>query len=175
MVCCRERKTETETQTFNNQREMKKILLVLILTAGMAITANAQDYKTALGLRAGVPYGITVKHFVNPNNAFEGILASRWDGVAATVLYENVHWTGQFPALNWYWGFGGHLGFWDSHPTYTGPSSTAVIGLDAVLGLEYTFDEVPFNLALDILPSFNVIGHSGWNGVHGALSIRYVF
>lgn len=154
---------------------MKKALLVFVLTAGMAIAASGQDYQTAIGLRAGVPYGVSVKHFINENNAFEGIVASRWNGFVATLLYENVHWTGQFPALNWYWGFGGHLGFFDNHPGYTGTSSTAIIGVDAVLGLEYTFDEVPINLAVDVLPSFNLIGHSGWNGIHSALSIRYVF
>ncbi len=54
---------------------------------------------------------------------------------------------------------------------YSGP----VIGIDGILGLEYTFDEIPLNLSLDILPSLNLIGSSGWGGINGALSIRYVF
>ena len=43
------------------------------------------------------------------------------------------------------------------------------------LGLEYTFDEIPLNLSLDLLPSINLIGSTGWGGINGALSVRYVF
>jgi hypothetical protein len=154
---------------------MKKTLFIIILTAGMAIAANGQDYKTAVGLRAGVPYGLTIKHFVSPKNAFEGILASRWGGFVVTGFYENVHWTGEYPGLNWFWGVGAHVGFWDNNPYYINTNGNAVIGIDGILGLEYTFDEIPLNLSLDILPSFNLIGHTGWNGINGGLSIRYVF
>jgi hypothetical protein len=154
---------------------MKKTLFIIILTVGMAVAASGQDYKTAIGLRAGVPYGLTVKHFLNQTNAVEGILASRWGGFVATAFYENVHWTGEYPGLNWFWGVGAHVGFWDNNPYYTTVDVTPVIGIDAILGLEYTFDEIPLNLSLDILPSFNLIGHTGWNGINGGLSIRYVF
>ncbi len=153
---------------------MKKALLVIIIVAGLAISSYGQDYKTAIGLRAGVPYGLTVKHFVSQQNAFEGILASRWGGFVATVLYENEHWTGEYPGLNWFFGVGAHVGFWNNNPYVTGDGGS-VIGLDGILGLEYTFDEIPLNLSLDIMPSFNLIGSTGWGGINGGLSIRYVF
>ncbi|HUS85675.1 MAG TPA: hypothetical protein VMW76_00420 [Bacteroidales bacterium] len=154
---------------------MKKALTAVLLFVALGISTSGQDYRTALGLRAGFPYGITVKHFLNETNALEGILASSWGGFVATALYENEHWTGQYPGLNWFWGLGAHIGFWD--PEYniyiddTGP----VLGADLIAGLEYTFDEIPLNLSLDILPSFNLIGAKGWGGIHGGLSIRYVF
>jgi hypothetical protein len=154
---------------------MKKILFILVLTVGMTIAASGQDYKTAAGLRAGLPYGLTIKHFLNETNAVEGIIASRWGGFSITGLYENVHWTGEYPGLNWFWGIGAHVGFWNSNPYYSGLSVGAVLGVDAILGLEYTFDEIPLNLSLDVLPSFNLIGYTGWNGINGGLSIRYVF
>ncbi len=40
---------------------------------------------------------------------------------------------------------------------------------------EYTFDEIPLNLSIDLLPTFNIIGYTGWGGINGALSVRYVF
>lgn len=156
---------------------MKKTYVILILFFSVLITSNAQDYKTALGLRAGLPVGVTIKHFLNETNAIEGILASRWSGFVVTGLYEFEYWTGEYPALNWYWGAGAHVGFWNAgyNPrldvTYTGP----VIGIDGILGLEYTFDEIPLNLSLDILPSINLVGSTGWGGINGALSVRYVF
>jgi hypothetical protein len=156
---------------------MKKLLVILLFVLFSGITMNAQDYKTSLGLRAGYPYGLTIKHFLNENNAVEGILASNYGGFVATVLLQNEHWTGFYPALNWYWGLGAHIGFWDAganryvNSTYSG----SVIGIDGVLGLEYTFDEIPLNLSVDIVPGINLIGSRGWGGPSGALSIRYVF
>lgn len=156
---------------------MKKVLFVLTLLAIISLSVNAQDYKTSLGLRAGVPYGLSIKHFMGKSNAVEGILASRWQGFVITALLENEHWTGNYPGLNWFWGVGAHVGFWDAgtnpnlNSTYTG----SVIGLDGILGLEYTFDEIPLNLSLDLLPTVNLIGSTGWGGINGALTIRYVF
>lgn len=158
-------------------KEMKKIFLILALASAVMISSNAQDYKTSLGLRAGLPVGVTIKHFLNETSAIEGILASRWSGFVVTGLFEFEKWTGEYPGLNWYWGPGAHLGFWNSgyNPrldiTYSGP----VIGIDAILGLEYTFDEIPLNLSLDLLPTVNLIGSTGWGGINGAISVRYVF
>jgi len=156
---------------------MKRTFLVLLSVALMSLTLNGQDYRTSLGLRAGLPYGVTLKHFLNKTNALEGILASSWGGFVITGLYENEHWTGQFPGLNWFWGFGAHVGFWDvgRNPNVEESYVGAVIGADAILGLEYTFDEVPINLSLDLLPTVNLIGYAGWGGINGGLSIRYVF
>jgi hypothetical protein len=156
---------------------MKKVLIILVLAVMTGVSVKAQDYKTSLGLRAGVPYGVTVKHFLDKYNALEGIMAGRYGGFVITGLWESERWTGKYPGLNWYWGAGAHVGFWDAgnnpniEPTYNG----AVFGVDGVLGLEYTFDEIPLNLSLDVLPTVNLFGSSGWGGINGALSIRYVF
>lgn len=156
---------------------MKKSFIIIAVIIMSYLSLNAQDYKTSLGLRAGYPYGLTIKHFMGKYNAVEGILASNWGGFVATALFENENWTGHYPGFNWYWGLGAHVGFWDAganrwvNSTYSG----SVIGVDGVLGLEYTFDEIPLNLALDILPSLNLIGTTGWDGIWGGLSIRYVF
>jgi len=156
---------------------MKRTILLLSLSVFLSMASFGQDYRTSLGLRVGFPYGVTVKHFLNKTNAIEGVLASSWGGFVITGLYENEHWTGQYPGLNWFWGVGAHAGFWDANrnpyidETYVG----SVIGVDAILGLEYTFDEIPLNLSLDILPSLNLIGQTGWGGIFGGLSVRYVF
>jgi len=156
---------------------MKRVILLTLLFAFFVVSSNAQEYRTSLGLRAGLPYGLTVKHFLSKTNAVEGVLAGSYGGFIITGLYENEHWTGQYPGLNWFWGVGGHVGFWDAgrnpniNDTYTG----SVIGVDGIIGLEYTFEEIPLNLSLDLLPSVNLIGYTGWGGINGALSIRYVF
>jgi hypothetical protein len=156
---------------------MKKLIILFVLIITIVTTSNAQEYKTSLGLRAGVPYGLTTKHFLNKNYAVEGLLAVRWQGFIATALLEDEHWTGQYPGLNWFWGLGAHVGFWDAgnNPNLKSSYYGSVIGVDGILGLEYTFDEIPLNLSLDLLPTINLIGSTGWGGINGALSIRYVF
>ncbi|MBG0859795.1 MAG: hypothetical protein IQL11_09845, partial [Bacteroidales bacterium] len=79
---------------------MKKTILILALTMFLVVSSFGQDYRTSLGLRAGYPYGLTVKHFLNKTNAIEGVLASSWGGFVITGLYENEHWTGEYPGLN---------------------------------------------------------------------------
>jgi len=157
----------------SNKADMKKIFVFVVFIALISFSTFAQEYKTSLGLRAGWPYGLTVKHFISRTSALEGILASSWHGFVVTGLYENENWTGSYPGLNWFWGVGAHVGFWDDNPHVN--TTGSVIGLDGILGLEYTFDEIPLNLSLDILPSFNIFGATGWGGIGGALSIRYVF
>lgn len=156
---------------------MRRIFFLVILFSGLSISLFGQDYRTSLGFRAGLPYGLTVKHFLSKTNALEGVLASRWGGFVITGLYENEHWTGEYPGLNWFWGFGAHAGFWDagSNPNIDTDYVGSVIGADAILGIEYTFDDLPINLSLDLLPSLNIIGVTGWGGINGAISVRYVF
>jgi hypothetical protein len=156
---------------------MRRIILLVVSVLLLSTASSGQDYRTSLGVRLGYPYGLTVKHFISKRNALEGIVASSWGGFVITGLYENEHWTGKYPGLNWFWGVGVHAGFWDAidHPhiddTYTG----SVIGADFIAGLEYTFDEVPVSLSIDLLPTFNLIGYTGWGGLCGAISARYVF
>ncbi len=155
---------------------MKRVLFIVVFSLA-ALLSSAQDYKTSLGLRAGMPTGLSVKHFLSKKNAVEGVLAFSYSGFVVTGLYENEHWTGQYPGLNWFWGVGAYAGFWDSdkHPNIPDTYIGSIIGAAGVLGLEYTFDELPLNLSVDLMPTFHLIGHTGWGGINGALSVRYVF
>ena len=141
------------------------------------LTVQAQDYQTGIGLRAGFQQGLSVKNFVGDRSAFEGILSTRWRGFQVTGLFE-LHRT--FPdvdRLNWYYGFGAHVGFWNGeYPSWGEPgTSYTIVGIDGILGMEYTFEEVPVNLSLDWKPAFNIIGYQGFWGDAGAFSVRYVF
>lgn len=156
---------------------MKKLIFVAIFSLSCMLGANAQDYNTGIGLRGGWGTGLTVKHFLNSSKAVEGILDSRWHGFSITGLYEVHREAFNAPRLNWYYGLGGHVGFWDgqyyrnvdNHLNYT------VVGIDGILGLEYNFKEIPFNLGIDWKPVFNLTGYSGIYGDGGAISIRYIF
>ncbi len=156
---------------------MKKFVFTILFTLFGILFSNAQDYNTGIGLRGGFSQGITFKHFLSPNSALEGIISSRWRGIQVTGLYEIHGRAFEVDRLNWYAGFGGHIGFYDGRNARWGEKgrSYTVVGVDGILGLEYNFEKVPFNVSLDWKPAFNLIGTSGFWGDSGALSIRYIF
>ena len=155
---------------------MKK-LIVLVSLFCLVTISYAQDYNTGIGLRGGSANGLTIKHFVSGNAAIEGIISSRWEGVNLTGLYEIHARAFNEPGLNWYYGFGAHIGFWDGDHTHWGHEDRnyTVIGIDGILGLEYNFREIPINLSLDWKPALNIFDNNDFWGDQGALSIRYVF
>lgn len=158
---------------------MKKIGFTILFTACLFSFTFAQDYNTGIGFRGGFANGITIKHFVSNKAAFEGIISSRWRGLELTGLYEIHNRAFNTDRLNWYFGFGGHVGFWNGDYTnkYWGDSGHqyTVVGVDGILGLEYNFVEVPINLSIDWKPAYNFYGYSGFWADGGAFSIRYIF
>jgi hypothetical protein len=147
--------------------------------------ANAQqNYNTALGLRFGPNYGITLKHFFKSPWAFEGILSTRgWNngrngrGVGGFNFTGLAEWHGVLPnakGFAWYAGLGAHLGRWygsgwggrqDDRYYY-------ILGVDAIIGLEYTFPTAPFNVSIDYKPEFDLVGGSHFWGDGIAVSLR---
>ncbi|HEY4651310.1 MAG TPA: hypothetical protein VIG72_07835 [Pontibacter sp.] len=156
---------------------MKKMKLTLVLLLLTTAPLLAQNYKTGIGLRGGYVYGLTIKHFVNNKSAIEGIISPRWDGILLTGLYEKHTTAFKVPQLQFYGGIGAHVGFWDysdhdhhHHPWFDNDhhhhdDHHTVLGADLVLGLEYTFREIPFAVGIDWKPGMNLVGHQGiWLG-----------
>ena len=158
---------------------MKKIVVIGFFLFCLVSISKGQDYNTGIGLRGGFDYGLTVKHFISDKSALEFLLASRWRGFEVTGLYEVHNQIGDVDRFKWFYGFGAHIGFWNGDYThdywgYPGTNYT-VVGLDGILGLEYSFKEVPINLSLDWKPALNFIGYTGFWADGGALSIRFIF
>lgn len=159
---------------------MKRICLFIALFISMAVVSHAQNYATGVGVRLGAFNGITLKHFVSGSNALEGIASFRWGGFSFTGLYEWQKPIKGTSNLDYFLGLGGHIGVWNNERYYWHDNdrvdgSFAIIGLDFIAGLEYTFSEVPFNIGLDWKPAFNLYGDTHWWGDGAALSIRYTF
>ena len=95
---------------------MKKIIFIFLLAAGTSYlnTLNAQEYKTALGVRLSssapaVNNSISIKHFINNKMAIEGLF-SFGDPLALGVLLE-LHKPFSASGLQWFYGAGGYLSF----------------------------------------------------------------
>ncbi|MDD3727587.1 MAG: hypothetical protein WCS11_05295 [Dysgonamonadaceae bacterium] len=152
-----------------------KTFLIIALLLAMTSTISAQYYKTGIGARVGFFNGLTVKHFVNPNNAMEGILNFRWDGVIITGLYEWQYRLPNAPRFDYYLGVGGHIGFFDDYEWDDDDDndSSTIVGVDLIIGLEYTFPTAPFTIGLDYKPAFNLIGDNRVWADGLALSFRF--
>ena len=183
------------------KNNLKKISVSLIMLAHSVLATDAcaqsdksgegQEFKTGIGVRlGGLTSGITVKHFTNPSAALEGIVSFGNRSFVITGLYEKHRVINTAPGLKWLYGIGGHVGFfryggyyymvkYNKHGyvyyTENPGGSTAVVGLDFILGLDYKFNNAPFNVGLDIKPFFDFYS-GGPNGYFdGALSVRFAF
>ncbi len=130
--------------------------------------AKAQDYNSAIGIRYnsyssfGGP-AISYKHFIKGNGAIEANVSLR-NPAAIGVVYQ-VHKPFFTNGLQWYYGGGGYFVF--SQPK-------AGIGAVGVIGLDYTFEEVPLNFSIDLRPELALLPNFGLDINTVGFSIRYV-
>ena len=94
---------------------MKKIVLTFFMVISIVAFVSAQEYKTGIGIRAGFSSGLTIKHFKNSKVALEGLLTTRWQGFDITGLYEVHNKAFDVDHLNWYYGGGAHIGFYNGN------------------------------------------------------------
>jgi len=142
-----------------------KALLLTLFLITLTITANAQKYRTAVGPRLESDrFGISIQQKVHDRGTLEGIAALGSREYSGTVLYE---W--HFPILgerfNYYLGAGGHVGNLKDKGVFT--------GVDAILGVEYKVNGLPFLLSADVKPAFH-LNHEDWVHLSSGVSIRYV-
>jgi hypothetical protein len=157
---------------------MRKLIISLFITitVGKIVQAQPQLYTTAIGLNAGFNYGITLKHYLNAKNMIEGIANFNY-GPGLTVLYEfNNRHPFDVDEFDWFYGFGAHAKFVNGRKAnvfYPDLSRNVTLGIDGIIGLEYTFKESPINIGLNVKPELNFTTPSiFW--FDGALTLRYV-
>lgn len=137
---------------------MKKLMMIAVLMVS-ALAVNAQDYNWAVGVRGGWENaGITLKKGMGGTALdFTGSwdFRSEYTRLRVQGLYE---WQQNLSGgLDWYYGIGAHLGLWgDEHN-----NGSFWAGVDAVLGLEFKFPELPIAISLDYRPGVNVLPNVG--------------
>lgn len=149
---------------------MKKCVFLITLFVAAAVCTQAQNYKSAVGVRLGpnsanITAGFTLKHFINENTALEAIIGVN-NGLGICGLYEKHFDIEAVKNLQWLAGFGGYVAF-------TGGNTA--IGAAGIIGLDYKFEEIPLNLTLDWKPELNIISKVGFESSGLGLSARFTF
>jgi hypothetical protein len=148
---------------------MKNLLLFFLLITNISFS---QNYTTAIGIKGGYPgFGtLNAKHFIGNQTALEASIGGFANGGSsgAFVMLDYELNSELDPGFSWYYGGGALVGF-----TSTSEDRPNLnIGINGILGIEYTFSEVPINCSLDTGPFVFLIPRVSfaWGG---GLAIRY--
>ena len=162
---------------------MKYFLSVMVFMA-MVSFSKAQEYNSSIGLRLGPLSGISYKKNLRSDLYIEFIGSLRLNGFInnqfgsnLTALVEYQRDFNGLMGLSWFVGGGAHVGLWSgsgSNTYFIEDRLHFLIGIDAIVGLEYVFDDIPLALSLDYKPSFNFIEYFGPWFDEVALTIRYL-
>jgi hypothetical protein len=154
------------------------LVIFLFMGLGWSLHLQAQDYKTAIGLRLGSPLSVSFKTFLSEKGAVELFAGYRgysfYNWIALGGTYQrHIPLTG-VEGLNVFFGGGASAFFW-SYDAFSEYSSTT-FGILGVGGLDYKFKNAPINISADWMPAFFIgTGYTtGFGAGYGALSVRYV-
>ncbi|XOV92744.1 MAG: hypothetical protein ACFHWX_21380 [Bacteroidota bacterium] len=170
---------------------MKKYLLSGFLCLMMALACPAQKYSQSAGLRMGKTAGLTYKKFLAEEKSVELMMSGRNEGFQVITMFVNhlpmeVAFSEFFYG---YYGLGGHVGFERfkdlrkvltsiDPPNFEYEDQTYfIMGVDAVIGIEYRWLSIPMTVGFDLKPYFNYIGMR-YTDAHfwdAAITLKYVF
>jgi len=167
-------------QTIMKKSIVYSFILICLLLIGKR--SDAQDYKTAVGLKfGGYENGISVKYFTTSFVALEGELGFRDNGVVITGLYEFHQEAFGVPGLKFYYGAGAHIGAVGSgiYQRFNGSNvlynkAQILLGVDGTLGLEYVIPKSPIALSLDLNPRAELATGPFFDIAPG-LGVKYTF
>jgi hypothetical protein len=149
--------------------EGKKVLGSTMLLAIFCTIASAQSYNTALGLRLGTDWGLSLRQRLVQNVSSELLLQSSLQRDETQLTLMGVwHKPLLTRRLNFYYGLGFHKGWvGDTTQGYKDP-----FGIDAMAGLEFTIFRL--NLTYDFKPAINLVGGEKPFYLQTGISLRYV-
>jgi hypothetical protein len=170
-------------------KEMKKILIVLLLVGSSASLTSAQIGKHLLGLRFGTGGGfgteISYQHGLSGNNRLEldlGFNSLHEDYMSTRYNYTTwgltglYHWVQRLDNnVSWYLGAGAKIGSWsyDHGYAYSYKYNNGVFMAAAGdVGIEYLFP-IGIQLALDARPEIGLINHG--TAINVGFAVRYLF
>lgn len=166
-------------------KKIRTLFIVLCMIGATSAEVKAQDYKNGIGVRLGgwAGSGISFKHFISSDAAIEAFLTTYYrDGLTLTGLYEKHQTAFREEGLKFFYGAGAHFGAYNGgtyhyrrYDDVYYDNGFVVVGIDAVVGLEYKIPTIPFTIGADLHPLIEFVNYPGWAALDGAVTFRYTF
>ncbi|MBN1183063.1 MAG: hypothetical protein JXB49_12290 [Bacteroidales bacterium] len=162
-------------------------LLGFIISMIAGINCFAQNYTRDFGLTGGTRSGLCYRIFIEDEEAYEGMLSFEDNGLQISGFKEFFRPAFfEFSDNLWFgYGYGGHAGFVyidNYHFLFNNyhidrKTAAPVIGVDALLGLEYRIRELPFIIGINYKPymQFSTIQFFSLNLLDTGLTFKYRF
>lgn len=164
---------------------MKRFLILIILIISGSYLW-AQGFNQAIGIRGGLSSGFEYRIYTDDANSYKFLLSTRDRGLQFHILkefhqYDMFSFTDQ---LVFFYGAGIHAGYerWDefhlqNNVSWYNTRTSAIAGLDGLVGLEYVFQEVPVSLGVEAKPYFEFFGREMFdlNLFDFAFTVKYLF
>lgn len=153
---------------------MKKCI-VLVAALILSVSAFAQNYKSAAGIKLGYDVSLSYKTFISSENALDfganfTLFKPGYFGVNASGYYEWDNPISSVDGLSWYYGVGANIGIAiaeDVAPLYA--------SVNGIIGLEYKIANLPLAISLDWTPGLRLTQGLGFAYGGGGLGIKYTF
>lgn len=164
---------------------MRRNLLLLVFTI-ITFLSGAQGYQHAIGIRGGISSGFEYRFYTDEYNSYKILLSTRDRGLQLHALKE-FHRFDLFDfseQLVFFFGAGVHAGYetWDVvHYNYDtrwySNRTSAIAGIDGLVGLEYVFYEIPLSIGLEAKPYIDLFGRETLDiqPFDFAFTIKYLF
>jgi hypothetical protein len=161
---------------------------LFVLFLFLALQSQAQDYKNAIGLKAGTPWiSATFKTNLNEKAGIEvyagfqsyGVLAYGFTYIAIGGLYQYHFPISSVEGLRWYVGGGAAASLYSYDDGWVLPDDedgTFSFGPSICGGAEYKFAKLPLVVSVDAIPTLFFGGgyRDGFRYLGGAAA-RYTF
>ena len=150
--------------------KQRTILTILFF---LPVLAFAQSYNTALGMRLGTDYGVTIKQRVAKTTSLEAIIQSSLQREEAQIsLLAEQHFPLVSRRFNVYAGGGLHKGWVTRDGTEEDPIYKDPFGLSLIAGIEASLGRL--NVSYDFKPAINLSGGKHTIYSRTGVSLRYV-
>ena len=152
---------------------MRSIIISTVLLLLMASGIRGQENRNAISARLGLSSGFAYQLMVDDFRGYKGLMSFREGGIQITALIESYRplYLKFTDKMYYYTGMGAHIGytrFPKKHGFYINPfyyygnggHFAPVIGMDAIIGMEFRLDRIPLTFSLDVKPFFELFGQS---------------
>lgn len=152
------------------------VLIVVLPRFSFADDFGPQNRRVGVGIIAGDPTGVTVKGYVAPRTAINGIASWSFIDDAFTLIGDvtydlfEIDTRSQSLSLPFYVGAGGKFTVNNKNT----PGSDSSFGVRVPVGLAAQLEKIPLEISLEVGPGIELVPETEFD-ITGGLAARFYF